>query len=249
VSLAGEVYLVGAGPGDPGLLTVRGMELLRVADVIVYDYLANPELLQQVKKGAQLIDVGKQGGNHKIEQDGINRIIVEEAMKGRLVVRLKGGDPFMFGRGGEEAEELRKAGVKVHVVPGVTSAIAAPALAGIPVTHRDHASTVTFVTGHERSDRSDDRIDWTGLARLGGTIVILMGMARLEDNMAQLVGGGMDISTPVAVVHRGSTDAQKVVVSTVGEIADECRRLGVGSPAVVVVGGVASLHSILGDLR
>jgi uroporphyrin-III C-methyltransferase len=230
-------------------MTVRGMELLGSADVVVYDYLANPELLSHAKPGAKLIDVGKQGGNHKVEQDGINRIIVDEALKGSVVVRLKGGDPFMFGRGGEEAEELRKAGVTVHVVPGVTSAIAAPALAGIPVTHRDHTSTVTFVTGHERGDRGQERIDWPGLAKLGGTIVILMGMARLEQNMASLLEGGLDRSTPVAVVHRGSTPAQKVVVSTIGEVAEDCRRQGVGSPAIIVVGGVATLHNVLGDLR
>lgn len=247
--MPGEVYLVGAGPGDLGLMTVRGMELLSSADVIVYDQLANPELLTRAKPGARLIDVGKQGGNHKVEQDGINRIIVDEALRGRTVVRLKGGDPFMFGRGGEEAEELRKAGIAVHVVPGVTSAIAAPALAGIPVTHRDHTSTVTFVTGHERGDRTEGRIDWAALARLGGTIVILMGMSRLEENMAGLAEGGMDSSTPVAVVHRGSTPHQKVVVSTLGKVAEDCRRAGIASPAVVVVGGVASLHDVLGDLR
>lgn len=247
--MPGEAYLVGAGPGDIGLLTVRGLELLRSADVIIYDQLANPDLLGQAREGARLYDVGKRGGNHKVEQHDINRMIVQEALEGRTVVRLKGGDPFMFGRGGEEVEELRKAGITVHVVPGVTSAIAAPALAGIPVTHRDHASTVTFVTGHERDDRDDERIDWEALARLKGTIVILMGMANLERNMERLVGGGMDPTTPVGVVHRGSTPQQKVVLSTVAEVGEECRRQSVGSPAVVVVGGVASLQRTLGDLR
>jgi uroporphyrin-III C-methyltransferase len=247
--MPGEVYLVGAGPGDLGLMTVRGMELLRAADVVVYDYLANPDLLLEAKAGAELIDVGKQGGNHKVEQDEINKIIVERALNGQRVVRLKGGDPFLFGRGGEEAEELRKAGVRVHVVPGVTSAIAAPALAGIPVTHRDHASFVTFVTGHEGEHKDEEIIDWAGLAKLGGTIVILMGMGHLERNMKKLMEGGLDPSTPVAVVHRGSTAAQRVVVSTARTIAEECRSQGIGSPAVVVVGGVATLHDILGDLR
>jgi len=246
--LPGEVYLVGAGPGDIGLITVRGMELVRTAEGIVYDQLANPELLDHARPDARLIDVGKQGGNHKVRQEGINRIIVEEALAGRKVVRLKGGDPFMFGRGGEEAEELRKAGIAVHVVPGVTSAIAAPAMAGIPVTHRDHAPMVTFVTGHERDDRPDERIDWSMLARTGGTIVILMGMARLAQNMRRLLEGGMPASTLVAVVHRGSTPAQRVVLSTIDSVAEECERQGVGSPAVVVVGGVASLREVLGDL-
>lgn len=222
---------------------------MRSADVIVYDQLANSELLDHARPDARLIDVGKEGGHHKVRQDGINRIIVEEARAGRKVVRLKGGDPFMFGRGGEEAEELRKAGIAVHVVPGVTSAIAAPAMAGIPVTHRDHAPMVTFVTGHERDDRPDERIDWEVLAKTGGTIVILMGMAHLERNMSRLMGGGMLPGTPVAVVHRGSTPAQKVIVSTLDRVAEECRRQDVGSPAVVVVGGVASLREVLGDLR
>lgn len=247
--MPGEAFLVGAGPGDVGLMTVRGLELLRTADVIVYDQLANHDLLRQAKEGAKLIDVGKKGGEHKVEQQDINRIIVDEAQKGSVVVRLKGGDPFMFGRGGEEVEELRRAGIAVHVVPGVTSAIAAPALAGIPVTHRDHASTVTFVTGHERDDRDDERIDWSALARLRGTIVILMGMANLGRNMDRLVREGMDPSTPVGVVHRGSTPQQKVVLSTVSEVAEECRRQDVGPPAIVIVGGVASLQRTLGDLR
>lgn len=247
--MPGEVYLVGAGPGDIGLITVRGMDLVKTADVIVYDQLANPELLDHARPDAKLIDVGKEGGHHKVRQEGINNIIIEEARLGRMVVRLKGGDPFMFGRGGEEAEELRKAGIGVHVVPGVTSAIAAPALAGIPVTHRDHAPMVTFVTGHERDDRPDERINWEVLANTGGTIVILMGMANLAQNMSRLVKGGMPSSTPVAVVHRGSTSSQRVVLSTLDSIAEECRRLGIGSPAVVVVGGVASLRDVLGDLR
>lgn len=247
--MPGEVYLVGAGPGDIGLITVRGMELVRTADVIVYDQLANPELLGHARPEAKLIDVGKEGGHHKVRQEGINRIIVEEALSGRKVVRLKGGDPFMFGRGGEEAEELRKAGVTVHVVPGVTSAIAAPAMAGIPVTHRDHAPMVTFVTGHERDDRPDERINWEALAATGGTIVILMGMANLARNMSRLVDGGLPPTTPVAVVHRGSTPSQKVVLSTLENVSEECQRHGVGSPAVIVVGGVATLSEVLGDLR
>ncbi|WP_019176692.1 uroporphyrinogen-III C-methyltransferase [Methanomassiliicoccus luminyensis] len=249
MSADGEVYLVGAGPGDPRLITVKGLELLRQADVIVYDYLAGEELLKEVKKGAELIDVGKKGGCHKVKQDGINDIIVAKAKEGKKVVRLKGGDPFMFGRGGEEAEELRKHGVAVHVVPGVTSAIAAPALAGVPVTHRDHASFVTFVTGHESDSKEEDIIDWKGLAQLGGTIVILMGMGHLEKNMGSLIDGGLDPSTPVAVVHRGSTPAQRSAVGTASDIAARCREQNISSPAVVVVGSVARLKDVLGDLR
>lgn len=247
--MPGEVHLIGAGPGDAGLITVKGMEMLKQADVVVYDELANHDLLEHVRPGAKLIDVGKQGGHHKVPQDGINKIIVDEAMAGRRVVRLKGGDPFLFGRGGEEAEELRKAGIDVHVVPGVTSAIAAPALAGIPVTHRDHAPMVTFVTGHERGDRSIERIDWGVLARTGGTIVILMGMSNLEHNMSRLKEGGMDPATPVGVIHRGSTPQQRVVISTLSEVVRDCRDLGVGSPSVVVVGDVVGCYDRLGDLR
>ncbi|OPY29170.1 MAG: Uroporphyrinogen-III C-methyltransferase [Methanomassiliicoccales archaeon PtaU1.Bin030] len=247
--MPGEAYLVGAGPGDAGLMTVKGMELLRKADVVVYDELANHDLLDHVRPGAKLIDVGKQGGHHKVPQEGINEIIVNEARAGNMVVRLKGGDPFLFGRGGEEAEELRKAGIDVHVVPGITSAIAAPALAGIPVTHRDHAPMVTFVTGHERGDRPDERIDWGALARTGGTIVILMGMSKLEHNMSRLMEAGMDPATPVGVVHRGSTPQQRVVISTLREVVKDCRDQGVGSPSVVVVGDVVRCHHRLGDLR
>ncbi len=247
--MSGLVVLVGAGPGNPKLITVAGLEALRSADVVVYDSLAGKELLREAREGAELIDVGKRGGYHKVEQRDINRVIVERARSGSMVVRLKGGDPFMFGRGGEEAEELRAAGVEVRIIPGVTSAIAAPALAGIPVTHRDHASFVTFVTGHESDERGDERIDWKGLARLGGTIVILMGMARLGRNMERLIEGGLDPSTPVAVVRCGSRPEQRSVLATAATIERRCREEGIGSPAVTVVGSVASLRDVLGDLR
>jgi uroporphyrin-III C-methyltransferase len=245
----GEVFLVGAGPGDIDLITVKGLTVLRSADVVIYDALIPPDLLDETRKDALLIDVGKRGRDHKLEQDGINNLIVSHAQKGQKVVRLKGGDPFMFGRGGEEAEELRKAGIKVHVVPGVTSAIAAPALAGIPVTHRDHASFVTFVTGHEGEHKDEEEIDWAGLAKLGGTIVVLMGMGNLEKNAARLIAGGLESGTPVAVVHKGSTSDQRVVLGTLSDIAERCREAGIGAPAVVVVGSVAQLTSVLGDLR
>lgn len=244
-----SVILVGAGPGDPKLITVAGLEALRAADVVVYDSLAGKELLLEARKDAELIDVGKRGGCHKVRQNDINRIIVDKAKNGSLVVRLKGGDPFMFGRGGEEAEELRAAGVDVRVIPGVTSAIAAPALAGIPVTHRDHASSVTFVTGHESDERDEERIDWKGLATLGGTIVILMGMSRLGKNMERLIEGGLDPSTPVAVVRCGSRPEQRSVLATAESIDMRCKEEGVGSPAITVVGSVASLRDVLGDLR
>jgi uroporphyrin-III C-methyltransferase len=245
----GEVYLVGAGPGDQGLITVRGLELLRSADVIVYDQLADPRLLDLSKEGAEKIDVGKRGGHHKVEQEQINDLLVSRAKEGKMVVRLKGGDPFLFGRGGEEAEQLVKEGVKVHVVPGVTSAIAVPALAGIPVTHREHASLVTFITGHEGEEKEEEVIDWSALAKLGGTIVILMGMSNLEKNMERLISGGLDRHTPVAVIHRGSTPEEKVVTGEVWSIAQLCREQNVGAPSIIVVGKAGRLRSILGDLR
>lgn len=247
----GEVYLVGAGPGDPGLITLKGLEALRQAEVVVHDALIGTELLAHASPGAEVIDVGKRGASHKAEQEDINRLLVGKATEGRRVVRLKGGDPFMFGRGGEEAEALRLAGVKVHVVPGVTSALAAPSLAGIPVTHRRVASHVTFVTGHEGAGKAEEAIDWHALAQLGragGTLVILMGMSNLGRNMRRLMDAGMDPRTPVAVVERGSLPGQRATVATLGNIADVCLSLKVGPPAVIVVGQVARLRETLGDL-
>jgi len=245
--MSGVVHLVGAGPGDPKLITVAGLELLRTADVVVHDALAGTELLREARPDAELFDVGKRGGHHNASQEEINALLVAEARKGKRVVRLKGGDPFLFGRGGEEAEELRAAGIEVHVVPGVTSAIAAPALAGIPVTHRDHASAVTFITGHEAA--GSEGVDWAALARLGGTLVILMGMSRLEENLAALVENGLDPGTPAAAVHHASTDEQRTVVATVSTLARRCATEGVGAPAVIVIGSVAALREALGDLR
>ena len=245
--MTAEVILVGAGPGDPGLITVSGLEALRTADVIFYDSLSGDALLKEARIDAELVDVGKRGGHHKVRQHRINEIVAEKALEGKKVVRLKGGDPFMFGRGGEEAEYLRSLGIDVHIIPGVTSAISAPALAGIPVTHRDYASFVTFVTGHEADGGKE--VDWSRLARLGGTIVILMGMARLKNNMERLIDGGLDPSTPVAVVHNGSRPEQRTVVATASTIAVRCKEEGISAPAVVVVGSVASLRDVLGDLR
>ncbi|QLH74298.1 MAG: uroporphyrinogen-III C-methyltransferase [Methanomassiliicoccales archaeon] len=244
----GEVYLVGAGPGDPGLITVRGRELITKADVIVHDSLIGMELLEAAREDAEVIDVGKRGAHHKAEQPDINRLLIEKALEGKMVVRLKGGDPFLFGRGGEEAEELVRHGIRVHLVPGVTSSIAVPGLAGIPLTHRDHASMVTIMTGHEGLHKDEEVIDYSLLARLGGTIVIMMGMSNLEKNMSRLIEGGMDPTTPVSVIEKGSTPEQRMVSADVATIAQRCKSLGVGAPAVVVVGGVASLWKTLGDL-
>ena len=245
----GEVFLVGTGPGAPDLITVRGKELIERADVIVHDSLIPMELLALAPDGAEIIDVGKRAGCHKADQDEINRILVEKAKDGNLVVRLKGGDPFIFGRGGEEVEMLIKEGIRVHLVPGVTSAIAVPGMAGIPVTHRNRSSTVTFVTGHEGAHMGKESIDWSSLAKLGGTIVILMGVGNLRSNMNRLIEGGMDPSMSVAVIEKGSTSDQRVIIGNLGAIADQCEREEVQAPSIIVVGGVASMREWLGDLE
>ncbi len=248
-TMAGKVYLVGAGPGDPGLLTVKASELIREADAVVYDALANHDILKGCKEGALLIDAGKRGGNHTMTQDQTNAKLVELAEAGKLVVRLKGGDPFMFGRGAEEAEELRKAGMEVHVVPGISSTISVPELCGIPVTHRDHTPLVTFLTGHEKSDRDEDRIDWRALVGGHGTLVILMGMGNAKHISSELVAGGMDPETPAAIITEGSTPRQRIERTTVSRLEETITSKGLKAPGIMVIGTVATLHDVLGDLR
>ena len=240
----GTVYLVGAGPGDPDLITKRGADLLARADCLVYDYLANPRLLALVPEGAEVIYVGKKGGDHTKSQWQINDLLKEKAAAHKTVVRLKGGDPFVFGRGGEEAEELVEAGVWVEIVPGVTSAVAAPAYAGIPITHRGHNSSVTFVTGHEDPDKPVSRLDWGALAR-SQTLVFLMGMKMLEHNTRTLIDNGLDPKTPAALIRWGTRPDQETLVSTVGEIAAQAREVGFKPPSVLVVGSVVSLREKL----
>lgn len=247
--MSGTVYLVGAGPGDPGLMTVRGLELLRRAEVVVFDSLVGEEVLREALSTAEMLDVGKRGGRHKAEQSEINELLLEKAMQGRMVVRLKGGDPFLFGRGGEEAEHLRGHGVEVHVVPGVSASIAVPALAGVPVTHRTLSSSVTIITGHEGEHKEEEWLDWAALARGGGTLVIMMSMSNLGRNMARLMAGGVKDHVPVAVIQDGSSPSQRIVISSVGRAEEDCRREGLGAPAVIVVGKVVDLRSVLGDLR
>ncbi len=244
----GEVHLVGAGPGDPGLLTVRGRELIQQADVLVHDALVDASLLD-LNPGAERIDAGKRGGDHTLRQEEINALLAELALQGRKVVRLKGGDPFLFGRGAEEAEHLRRAGVSVHVVPGVSSAIAVPELCGIPVTHRGNSSLVTVVTGHERDGRAEDRIDWGHLAGTGGTIVVLMGMGNLRRIAASLQEGGMAPGTPVAVISEGSTGGQRALRSDLAHAADDVGSAGLKAPGVIVIGECVERMEELGDLR
>ena len=246
--MTGKVYLVGAGPGDPGLFTIKGLALLRTADVVMYDALANPELLKECKQGAELIDAGKRARDHHLSQWQTNELLVEKAKEGKLVVRLKGGDPFLFGRGAEEAEELRKAGAEVHVVPGVSSSISVPELAGIPVTHRDHASLVTFITGHEKADRETDRIDWKSLVGGHGTLVIMMGLGNAGTISKELIAGGMSPDMPAAVISKGSTPDQKVVVTKVSDLEQAIKENAIEPPGIIVVGEVAKIREVLGDM-
>ncbi len=234
------VYLVGAGPGDPGLITVRGLELVRSADVLVYDRLAAPDLVAEAPPACERIYAGKGPSSHAMSQDEINACLVEQGGTGRRVVRLKGGDPFVFGRGSEEAEALRAAGVGYEVVPGITSAVAVPAYAGIPVTHRGLATHFTVVTGHEDPAKGRDDVDWEALARAGGTLVILMGVGGLRDIAARLIAGGRPADTPAAVIARGTTSRQHAVTGTLATIADDAAE--VRPPAITVVGPVAGLR-------
>ncbi len=234
-----NVYLVGAGPGDPGLLTCRAAKLLSMADVVLYDRLVDPRVLAMAHGGATLIDVGKQPGKAQRQQD-INAMLVEQGSTGKCVIRLKGGDPFLFGRGGEEAEALQRAGVLFEVVPGVSSSLAAPAYAGIPVTHRGMASSVTVVTGHvedQGGSAEGARVDWESLGRAGGTLVILMGIARRAEIACQLVDSGRDPSTPVAVVQWGTTRRQRTIRTTLADLGE----VEAEPPSVIVVGSVAAL--------
>jgi uroporphyrinogen III methyltransferase/synthase len=241
----GVVYLVGAGPGAPGLITVAGVQCLRRADVVVYDYLANPRLLDYAPPRAERILVGKHGGGGRVEQEVITALLVERGGRGQTVVRLKGGDPFVFGRGGEEAEALANAGIPFEVVPGVTSATAVPAYAGIPLTHRDLASSFTVLTGYEYPDKQEMAVHWDAVAQRGGTLVFLMTTRQLGSNMKRLMENGLSGDTPAAVIRWGSVADQTTLVGTVATIADIARSARLQPPALAVVGEVVRLRDRL----
>jgi len=245
VSSRGLVYLVGAGPGDPGLITVKGLACLQKADVVIYDRLVSPALLSEAPRECELIDAGKSPQGHTLPQEAINALLVEKALAGKVVVRLKGGDPFLFGRGGEEAEALAEAGVPFEVVPGVTSAIAAPAYAGIPVTHRDYTSTFAVVTGHEDPTKADSSIDWQKLATGVGTLVFLMSVGNLAKIVAKLIEHGRDAQTPVAIVQEGTEARQKTVTGSLADIVERAREADIKPPAVTIVGEVVRLRQKL----
>jgi uroporphyrinogen III methyltransferase/synthase len=237
---AGVVYLVGAGPGDPGLMTRRSLELIADADSIYYDRLIPDGALDGAREDAELIYVGKQPGVPSVPQDEIGERLIEAAKAGKSVVRLKGGDPFVFGRGGEEGEALRAAGVEFDVVPGVTAGVAATAYAGIPVTHRDDASAVAFVTGHEDPEKAETALDWPALAAFPGTLVFYMGVKRLSENAASLIEGGRDPEQPAAAIERGTWPGQRTVTATLGTIAASVEREAIKAPALIVIGDVAA---------
>ncbi len=244
--MGGKVYLVGAGPGDPGLITVRGLQCLEAADVVVYDRLVDHRLLERAPSGAELVFVGKGPGQRVMEQKEINQLLVERAREGKMVVRLKGGDPFVFGRGGEEAQELAQSNVPFEVVPGVTSAIAAPAYAGIPLTHRKIASSFTVVSGSEDPAKEDSSVQWDALAKSGGTLVVLMGWESLGSIVESLYKAGMAPSTPVALVRWGTEPNQHTVVGTLEDVVQRGKEAGLSPPVVAIIGQVVELRKELG---
>lgn len=240
-----KVYLIGAGPGDPGLLTVKAREILEKADVVVYDYLANKVFLQYCRKDAQIIYVGKKGGDHTLPQDQINQLLVEKALQGKMVARLKGGDPYIFGRGAEEAQELLEAGADFEVIPGVTSAVAAPAYAGIPLTHRKYSSSVSFITGHEDPTKPESAHNWKSLAGGTSTLVFFMGVKNLPHISKMLMDNGMRPDMPAALVRWGTTCSHRSMVSTIKDIPGEAVEQGFKPPSLLIVGEVVCLRDEL----
>lgn len=238
----GKVYLVGAGPGDPDLITVKALRLVREADVILYDRLIPESLLGEARDGAELIDVGKTPTKHRFSQDEINRLLLEHSTQGRVVVRLKGGDPFIFGRGGEEALVCHEAGIPFEVVPGVSSAFAVPAYAGIPLTHRDRSSSFTVITGHEDPTKPETSIPYEVMARSRGTLVILMGVKQMPDIVARLIEAGLPEDTPAAMIENGTMQGQRVIVGTARTLPELAEAADIQPPAITVLGEVVTLR-------
>lgn len=241
----GKVYLIGAGPGDPGLITLKAVNCIKEADVVVYDYLANKKFLDYAGKKAEVFYVGKMGGAHTLPQEEINKLIIKKAQEGKIIARLKGGDPFIFGRGGEEAEEIVQAGIDYEVIPGVTAGVAAAAYAGIPLTHRDFTTTVAFITGHEDPTKDESNIYWDKISTGIGTLVFYMGIGNLEPNMKKLMENGRSPDTPVALIRWGTTSNQQTITGTIKDIAEKAMAVNFKAPAITVVGGVVSLRDKL----
>lgn len=245
----GKVYLVGAGPGDPGLLTLKGKALLEVADAVVYDALVSPPILHMINPKAEQIHAGKRRGRHSMLQPTISQLLIDLAQRHAVVVRLKGGDPFVFGRGGEEMAALIDAGVAVEVVPGITAGVAVPAYAGIPLTHRDYSSSVAFVTGHEAAGKYRPQVNWQALAQGSETIVVYMGLHNLSHIVASLQGGGLAPTTPIALVRWGTRPDQETLVGTLATILEQVQQRGFTTPALAIIGRVVDLHSLFDPSR
>lgn len=245
----GKVYLVGAGPGDPGLMTLKGKGLLECADVVVYDALVSPAIMTMISPQAEKIHAGKRRGRHSLLQDQITQLLIDKAQDNAIVVRLKGGDPFVFGRGGEEMQDLINAGVAVEVVPGITSGIAAPAYAGIPLTHRDYSSSVTFVTGHESAGKYRPQVNWSSLAHASETIVIYMGIHNLSYIVEQLHAAGLSLETPIALVRWGTRPEQEELIGTLATIVTQMEAAEFGAPAIAIIGNVVKMHEALSTCR
>jgi uroporphyrin-III C-methyltransferase len=243
----GKVYLVGAGPGDPGLMTIKGKDLLACADVVIYDALVSPEVLNMINPAAEQINAGKRMGRHSLLQEATTELLIEKAANHDTVVRLKGGDPFIFGRGGEEMAELVAAGIPVEVVPGITSGIAAAAYAGIPLTHRLYSSSVTFVTGHESAGKYKPQVNWPAIAHGSETIVIYMGIHNLPYIVEQLTVAGLSLDTPMALIRWGTRPEQEELIGELGTIVAQVTEKGFLAPAIAVIGAVVKMHSILSD--
>jgi uroporphyrin-III C-methyltransferase len=249
MTYSGKVYLVGAGPGDPGLMTLKGKALLECADVVIYDALVSPPILGMINPQAEQINAGKRKGMHSMLQEDITQLLIEKAKEAAIVVRLKGGDPFIFGRGGEEMEALVEAGIPVEVVPGITSGIAAPAYAGIPLTHRNYSSSVTFVTGHEGAGKYRPAVNWQAIAHGSETMVIYMGIHNLAAIVEQLLAAGLSSATPVALVRWGTRPNQEELTGTLETIVQQVEEKQFGAPAIAVIGSVVNLHSVLSACR
>ena len=243
--MVGKVYIVGAGPGDPELITVKAARLIKSADVILYDRLVSEETIGLAEEGCELIYVGKHPGEPSTPQERINEMLVEKAREGGSVVRLKGGDPFLFGRGGEEAQVLSREGIPYEIVPGITSAISVPAYAGIPVTQRHVASSVAFITGHEASTKSKGTVEWERIARSVDTLVVMMGIRNLGNIADRLINGGRDPKTPVAIIEKGTTKKQRTITGTLETIEVKTRVEGIKPPAIIIIGKVVNLREEL----
>lgn len=246
---SGKVYLVGAGPGDPGLLTLKGKSLLEFAEIVVYDALVSPAILAMINPQAERINAGKRRGRHSMLQEKTTQMLIDKAQNNAIVVRLKGGDPFIFGRGGEEMADLVAAGVAVEVVPGITSGVAAPAYAGIPLTHRDYSSTVTFVTGHEAAGKYRPRVNWQAIAHSAETIVIYMGVQNLAHIVSELIKAGLSQQTPISLIRWGTRLAQEQLTGSLATIATQMTAANFSAPAIAVIGKVVQLQSILACSR